>query len=77
MLQGRSTEGLYGLANICEVLCYNGRFKDYKGLYQIATDLILAPFLLISTIYRRQSFNCHFRASVSLYYGFVPAVSLQ
>ena len=27
MLQGRSTEGLYGLANICEVLCYNGQFE--------------------------------------------------
>ena len=21
-----------GLAIICEVLCYNGRFEDYKGL---------------------------------------------
>ena len=38
MLQGRSTEGLYGLANICEVLCYNGRFEDYKGLYGIGTS---------------------------------------
>ena len=29
-----------GLAIICEVLCYNGRFEDYKGLYGMATDLI-------------------------------------
>ena len=40
MLQGRSTEGLYGIANICEALCYNDRFKDDKGFYGIATDLI-------------------------------------
>ena len=25
-------EGLYGLANICEVLCYNGQFEDNKNL---------------------------------------------
>ena len=71
---------------MCEELCpgggrvvlfYNGRFKDYNGLYGIETDLNLAPFLQISKIYRRQSFHCHCRASVSLYYGFVPAVSLQ
>ena len=24
-------EGLYGLANICEVLCYNSSFDDYEG----------------------------------------------
>ena len=40
MLQGRSMEGLYGLANICEMLCYNGQFKDYKGLYGIMTDFM-------------------------------------
>ena len=31
---------MYGLADICEVLCYNSRFEDYKGLYGIATDLL-------------------------------------
>ena len=40
VLQGHSMEGLYWLANICEMLCYNGQFKDYNGLYAIATDLI-------------------------------------
>ena len=35
-------EGLYGLARICEMLCYNGGFEEYyrKGLHGIATDLI-------------------------------------
>lgn len=33
-------EGLYGRANILEVLCYNGQFEDYKGLYGITTELI-------------------------------------
>ena len=43
VLQGCSTEGLYGLARICEMLCYDGGFKEYfcKGLHGIATDLIL------------------------------------
>lgn len=43
MLQGCSKEGLYGLARICEMLCYDGGFKEYycKGLHGIATDLIL------------------------------------
>ena len=43
MLQGCSTEGLYGLARICEMLCCDGGFKEYycKGLHGIATDLIL------------------------------------
>ena len=31
---------LYFTSNICELLCYNNRFKDYKGFYGIATDLI-------------------------------------
>jgi len=40
VFQGRSTEGFYGLANISQLLGYNGRFKEYKGLYGIATDFI-------------------------------------
>ena len=36
-------EGLYGLAGIYEMLCYDGGFKEYycRGLHGIATDLIL------------------------------------
>ena len=36
----RSFNGRIVCAIICEVLCYNGRFEEYKGLYGIATGLI-------------------------------------
>ena len=33
---------------MCEVLCYNGRFEDYKGLYRITTDLIFLNKFMIT-----------------------------
>ena len=41
MLQGLSTKGFNGLANIGELMCYKcGGLKNYRSLYGIATDLI-------------------------------------
>ena len=33
---------------MCEVLCYNGRLEDYKGLYGITTDLIFLKKFMIT-----------------------------
>ena len=40
VLQGLTMEGLYRLANIYKVLCYNVWLEDYKGFCWIATNLI-------------------------------------
>ena len=37
MLQTPTMEGLHGLTNIYEALCYNSWIEDYEGLYGIKT----------------------------------------
>lgn len=51
-------EGLYGLARIYEMLCYDGGFKEYycRGLHGIATDLIL-----------KETVNVNFSINVNLH----------